>query len=266
MSDVMIDSSPHIGELPEVSEKNVYEKNLNSLKKEKEAELNKAAEIYLKEASDFHKDSVDMQKSKAKYALFAAIGAFLLSILSVTALVIALPFKTVVPYVITVDNNTGQTQTALAMSDAKKTTYGEALDKYWLNQYVIQRNTYDWYTIQSGYDFVNLTSTTKVMAAYANFISSDNSPVKVFGENRSIEIKTDGVSFLPSSSDTNVAQVRFTRTIRDRNGRESATFKPTQWIATITWEYTKELKYENERLINPLQFIVTSYRESEILK
>jgi type IV secretion system protein VirB8 len=55
--------------------------------------------------------------------------------------------------------------------------------------------------------------------------------------------------------DKNVVQVRFDREIRQNDQR-----KISHWIATLTFSYTTASISSNDRLINPLGFVVSNYR------
>ena len=67
------------------------------------------------------------------------------------------PLKETRPYVIKVDNNTGQTEIVTMMKNQEQ-SYGEVMDKHWLTRYVQLRESYDWVTIQDNYDAVMLMS------------------------------------------------------------------------------------------------------------
>lgn len=45
-------------------------------------------------------------------------------------------------------------------------TYGDEIDKYFLTQYVIHRESYDFYSLQVDYDAVGLMSTSNVAESY----------------------------------------------------------------------------------------------------
>jgi type IV secretion system protein VirB8 len=70
------------------------------------------------------------------------------------------------------------------------------------------------------------------------------------------------VKFLPRSDESNmIAQISFTRDIKGNNGLTDVKYEITSWEATLTFDYLGEMNTEEERLINPLGYRVTSYRE-----
>ncbi|WP_043903282.1 VirB8/TrbF family protein, partial [Kingella kingae] len=71
--------------------------------------------------------------------------------LAVGAVLGLTPLKTVQPFVIRVDNNTGVTDIVTTLKNEEK-SYGEVVDKFWLAQYVRHREGYDWQTVQDTFD------------------------------------------------------------------------------------------------------------------
>lgn len=229
-------------------------------------EQNKHVDEYLKQAAGFEKDRVEMAKASAKIAWKVAAASIFISILSVGAVLGLTPIKEKEPYVIEVNEGNGQVNIVQPMIDSQETTYGEVTDKYWLSTFVKNRNSYNWYTIQSQYDAVNLMATDEVSSQYNHFIQSDLSPVKIFEDYMNIDVNVDGVTFVPVSNGSVIAQVHFNREVKTKDGAMSNEYPVTEWIATITWDYKAEIKHEDERMINPLGLNVTSYREDQILK
>src|SRR5688572_2067936 len=54
------------------------------------------------------------------------------------------------PLVLRVDNATGAVEAVSAMR-VREQSYGEVVDQYWINQYVLNRESYDYNTIQMNY-------------------------------------------------------------------------------------------------------------------
>lgn len=227
---------------------------------------NKPVDQYLAQIKSFEEDRVSLAKQSAKTAWKVATGFGVLAVLAVVAIVVMMPLKQIEPFLLKVDNSTGYTNVVRPLADAKGLTYGEVLDKYWLNQFVIERNSYEWETVQNSFNTVKLMSNRKVFASYSNYITSDKSPTKIFTDKRVIRIAVQGITFLPATSkDQALAQVRFTRYIENNEGVSAIGYEPTKWTATITFDYQAPIKTEDERRLNPLGFQVTSYREDRNL-
>ncbi|WP_372371950.1 virB8 family protein [Xanthomonas axonopodis] len=182
-------------------------------------------------------------------------GAFGLGfVLAATAIVVMAPLKETVPYVIRVDNATGVPDLVTAMSE-KDIGYDEAMDRYWLAQYVRARETYDWYTLQKDYDTVGLLSSANVAKAYGELFTGDGALDKTLGSQvrRTVEI----VSVVPNGS--GIGTVRFIKT--ERRADDTGQGTVTRHIATIGYKYRNpSVLRESSRLTNPLAFQVTSYR------
>ncbi|MGD1336089.1 virB8 family protein [Vibrio harveyi] len=230
-------------------------------------ELSKEAADFIKQVHDFEEDRIELAKQSAKTAWKVATGAGVLAIGAVAALIVAMPMKEVTPYLLNVDSKTGFTTILKPLADAKKTTYGEVLDRYWVNRFIIERNSYAWQTVQNGFDTIKLMSSPNVFAAYKSYIMGEDSPVKKFKQRKQIKISIKNITFLPSSDDEQVlAQVQFKRDVLSSDGTPSTGYKPTSWTATLTFDYLGEVKTENDRRANPLGFNVTSYREDRVIE
>src|SRR5665213_990727 len=105
------------------------------------------------------------EKSERRAWLIAAIsiGIAALSVIAVTALA---PLKKVVPFLVSIDKASGETQ-VVAVLDAKAVTHNELVDRYWVMNYVRARERYDWGLLQYDYDTVIRLSDDKVAKQYA---------------------------------------------------------------------------------------------------
>ena len=228
--------------------------------------IGQVVDKYLNEIKEFENDRVALAKESATKAWKVATAFGALAFLAVGAVVVMMPLKHIEPYLLKVDSATGHTEVVRPLRDAKGISYGEVLDKYWLNQFVIARNGYEWETIQNNFNTVKLMSGRQVFGAYSYYIKGDNSPTKMFEDKKVIVATVQGVTFLPTKpNEEALAQVRFTRTIETNEGAPALGYAPTQWTATVTFDYRASINTEDERLLNPLGFQVTSYREDRIL-
>jgi type IV secretory pathway component VirB8 len=211
-------------------------------------------------ASD-HEEAVTWESSRIDNALKSERLAWkvagcsvAMSGLLVVAIVVMMPLKDTVPYLVRVD--------ALGAADIMTTLkdrpvgYEEVMDKYWLAKYVKAYESWEYYTAQADYDFVGLTSSSPVARHYASLFTGPQAIDKQYGEKTIV--KTQIVSATLASD--GVALVRFEKKMLSRNSPENIA-QVTKWVATIGYEYKKISKMkEKERLVNPLGFQVTSYR------
>lgn len=240
--------------------------NRQKIESKPTAKHQKQADLFLEEIKQFEQDRVELAVQSRRTAWKVAAGACVLAILLAIALVVMMPLKTVDYRLLTINQQTGMTEIIQPLADAKRITYGEALDKHWLSRYIITRGSYQWQTIQDSLEYIKLTSRNDVFSAYNTMLRSKRSPVSVFKENKKIAMRDVAISFLPTTQDQVLAQVSFTRVVLNRDDTSDVSYQPTKWSATITFDYLKEIKKESERLLNPLGFRVTSYREDKVIQ
>ncbi|CNK25698.1 TriG protein [Yersinia aldovae] len=225
--------------------------NSSKFKKESDAESNK----FFKEVTNFQADRAELKNKQLKVAGWLVVILSLLIVALGGAITAMLPLKEVKPYVIRVDNNTGFADVATPISDGK-TTYGQELDKYWLAKYVINRESYEWNTIQNMYDTVELMSNNKVFSEYKTIIESKTtSPLHILKQDKKMNTRVISVAFIDD-----VAQVRFIKYVTNSDGKKAEQYATTSWIATLTYDYKHKITKEVQRMVNPLGFQATSYR------
>jgi type IV secretion system protein VirB8 len=229
----------------------------------KKLKINEAVTNYLKQTKQFETDTIAIAKSSEKIAWKVTAGLGVITALSIITLIVMLPLKESVPYLVRVDNATGETKMVQPLSDAQETSYGEVLDKHWLNQFIISRNGYMWETVQNSYNTVLMMSNDNVFKEYEGYIFATNAPPAVFGEDLRIRLDVRDIIFLPRAADSEhvIAQINFSRITENSDGSPATKYAVTHWTSTLTFDYQGSINSEEEQLINPLGFRVTSYRE-----
>lgn len=217
-------------------------------------QLNQEGIKFIQAAKNFEKSEIESIRKQSKIAWRIALVSVIVAAASVVAVAGLTPLKSVQPFVIRVDNNTGLTDTVSVLK-TKQNTYDEVIDKYWLGQYIQYRESYDWNTIQATYDTTNLLSAPTVQNEFNQIYSAPTAPHKALKDNFKIIAKVRAISFVG-----NMAQVRFTKQTIPLTGDKSRNIPEQKLIATIAYEYISTSQSEQDRLINPLGFQVTSYR------
>jgi len=176
-----------------------------------------------------------------------------LAICQALAILCLAPLKTTVPYLVR-EETSGAVTTLTALSGQPGATYSEAVRKYFLGKYVVARETYDATDVLQGYRTVELLSDTAERGLFHQQIASNNpaSPVVLYGSQAKRYVRIKSISFLSDKA----AQVRFTALER----RGSSPDKVSDWIATLAFDLGGVSSSEEDRLINPLGFVVSSYR------
>jgi type IV secretion system protein VirB8 len=211
-------------------------------------------DAYYKEAATWNRDRLEAMRSSRRTAWWAAGSATLVAILLAFALMLLMPLKTVVPYTLLVDRNTGFVQ-ALKPLDPDKVAPDTALTQSFLVQYVIARESFDADSLQANYRKVALWSAETARSDYLNLMQVSNplSPLALYPRTSIVETQVKSVSPVGR----NVALVRFDTIRRDAGGQVQP---PRSWVALIRYRFSGEPMKLEDRFINPLGFQVLRYR------
>ncbi|MGR6863467.1 virB8 family protein [Aliivibrio salmonicida] len=205
------------------------------------------------DALDFEASKSLMIANSEHRAWSITKGACALTVLSWVALVLLMPLKTEVPYVAMVNEVTGYTQLLTTLSE-ETISKQDALDAFWVGNYVRNREVYDWYTIQDSYDSTLLMSSPDVGRDYANIFEGDDALDSVWGKRFKAQVRLLSKPIIKN----NIATVRFEKTLS--SVEESRKGQSTTWIATLGFKYKTDAQSDEQRLKNPLGFEVVSYR------
>ncbi|RZT91058.1 type IV secretion system protein VirB8 [Advenella incenata] len=224
-------------------------------KKKGDASPRHEAISFIQKAQEFEKSQIEAVKRNNKLAWRVTGASMLLAVLSVGAVIGLTPLKTVEPFVLRVDNNTGATDVVTSVRDIKPLKFDEAIDKFWLSQYVRYREGYDWWTVQPGYDASMLMSSPHIQNDIGAFFESAAAPYKVLKDKARVDIRVISISFFDST-----AQIRFEKRVKFLAGDQSNAPAPQRLLATVAYRYVNKPITEKDRLVNPLGFQVMSYR------
>ena len=175
------------------------------------------------------------------------------TVLGVTAVAALAPMKETELRVVRVNETTGFVDVVETLSDAT-TTYGEVVDKYFLNQYVLRREGYDFYTLQNDYDTTALLSAPAVQQEYYKIYEGANARDKKLENSLRVVVAVKSITPNPKTS---TAVVRFSTENRYADGRVETR---ADWIATMNYGYVNLPESETDRRLNPLGFQIKSYR------
>jgi type IV secretion system protein VirB8 len=195
----------------------------------------------------------DLERSNRR-AWFVAIIAALIAFLEALALVFLIPLKTVEPYTLLVDRQTGNVET-LAPLNAQIVTPDSALTRSFLVQYVIARESFTQSGLQEDYRKVSLWSDRNVGETYQRSMdaSSPSSPLSFLPRGATLQTEIRSISNLSETR----AMVRFSTTQTNPGGRAQAS---QYWVSIIDYVFVSAEMSEADRYVNPLGFRVTSYR------
>lgn len=207
-------------------------------------------------ARSWAEDRTDLLLRSRRTAWRVAAGASAIAVLQAVALVTLLPLKTVEPYTLLVDRQTGYVE-ALKPLERQTITADAALTRSFLVQYVIAREGFSLDAVQADYRKVALWSADEARQQYIASMQASNpeSPLTALPRSSVVTVNVKSMSSLSPSS----ALIRFSVQRLDRGGRVTP---PTDWVALVSFTYSGEPMSVSDRLINPLGFKVTRYRRN----
>jgi len=213
-----------------------------------------ALEAYYVEADSWARDRQDGLRASRRIAWMVAAGAGAIAILEALALIALTPLKTVQPYTLLVDRQTGFVQ-ALDPMEPQRISADAALTQSFLVQYVIARESFDIAAVTTNYRKVALWSAQSARNSYLASMQASNPESPLVRYPRTTVVETTVRSVSPVAA--NVAMVRFTTQRRDANG---AVQPPQAWVAMIRYRFSGAPMRVEERFVNPLGFEVLRYR------
>jgi type IV secretion system protein VirB8 len=209
---------------------------------------------YLDAGRTWEHDRTRAAVASKRLAWGVAAGSCVLNIVLGGALFMLAPLKTVVPYVIRVDKTTGETEIVTALKGPQPRTYDDAVNRYFIAQYVRLREGWLNDAARENAYTVMLMSEQLESSRYLAGVESNNknAPSNIYGDKGFVSIAIRTISFLSPT----VAQVRYTKIITIGQNAPVA----QNWNAIITFKYTTAPEHEKDRNINPLGFQVVNYR------
>jgi len=212
-----------------------------------------AVEAYLKEAQSWESDINSMREKSEKRAWRVAYAAGTFAFVALIGIAALAPLKEVTPFLVRVDNTTGIVDIVTAIVDGK-TTYEEAINSYFLRNYIRYREAYSYSLAEEYYVNVGAMSAPEEQKKYFEYFNPKNpdSPLKVYGQNVTVEINVDSTSYIKPD----VALVRW-HGIERRPGEKPLL---SHWASTLTFRYVGTPMKKKDREISPLGFQVTEYR------
>ena len=214
-----------------------------------------ALKDYYREAASWSEDrTTDLSASrKTAWIVAAALGG--IALLEAIALVLMVPLKTVVPYTLLVDRQTGYVE---AVDPLERATIAPdtALVRSFLVQYVIAREGFDIDQLNDTYKKVALWSSGEARSGYIASMQAGNptSQLATLPRRAVVQVQVRSVSSLGNDS----SLVRFTTTRTDPGAQAQP---PLHWAAVIKYSFSGAAMRAEDRMINPLGFQVSRYRK-----
>ena len=211
---------------------------------------------YFEAAQGWDRDRARAERASVRVAWWVAGIAIGLAVVAVAALAAVTPLKTVVPYLIRVDNTTGVVDVVPEFRGGLEPS--QAVTRYLLTQYVTLRERYVPVLAEADYEAVGALQGAALNQAWAAYWNRSNpeSPLRAHADGGNVRAQVTAVSFLtPASGRPDLAQVRFVL----RSGVPGAE-TARQYVATLAYAYGAPSTDDRSRALNPLGFRVVEYR------
>ena len=214
---------------------------------------------YYARARDWAEDRAAADRGGMRTGWLVAAGTGAIALVEGLALLALMPLKTVVPYTVLVDRNTGFVQ-ALDGTGTPAIRADAALTQSLLAQYVIARESFDIADVSNQYRKVSLWSADAARRDYLALMEQTNpeGPLVRYGRSAQVSVEVESVSALAPDR----ALVRFvTRRLDSGGGARAA--RPSYWVALLRYRYVDNPAKLEDRLVNPLGFQVIEYRRDQ---
>lgn len=211
-------------------------------------------DIYYASAQSWADERIDAERRARKLAWTVTAVAGAIALLLAIALVLLVPLKTVEPYVLTVDRQTGAVAMATTVANGRL-TQNEAVIEAELANYVRVREGFDATDLRTNFRRVQMLSVPDVRAGYVAAMAASNpaSPLRTLGSGDTIAIRIKSVSLIGSDS----ALVRFDA---DRTGADGRAIGRSAFVSAIAFGFSGKPLSLADRFDNPLGFQVMRYR------
>ena len=211
---------------------------------------------YYRAAASWGEDRECELAASRKISWIVAGVATTVALIEAIALIVLLPLKTVVPYTLLVDKQTGYVE-QLKPAESRTIDPDAALIRSFLVQYVIERESFDIDTLNSSYRKVALWSSGDARTRYINAMQATNpeSPLARLPRTAVVDVKILSVSSLEGDT----AMVRYTTQRGDAAGSGTV---PENWVAVIRYRFSGAAMSAEDRMTNPLGFQVIRYRRN----
>lgn len=213
----------------------------------------------LEKTRGLERDYLEEISKSRRTAWRVAVLAGVVSLASVGAVAGLTPLKQPPEmYVVRVDDASGSIEHVSRLG-VPLDDYGERIDKYFVNTFVRNCESYNWYTVQEQFDTCALLSAPPIQSAYGKRFEGPNAPTERLGTEGNIDVSVSSIYL----GENNTATVRFTTTERESfTGRETT---QRHLIATVAYHYANVPLSEQVMRVNPLGFQVIRYDLAEDL-
>lgn len=208
------------------------------------------------QSKNWYRDRYEAVVTQRNFLGVIAISSLLLALLAGAIILMMLPQKTVMPFLIQVDEKSGFTQ-IIEQNSLDTISADESLRRYFVIKFLNAREGYDASMLEETSNTVRLLSERNIFRRYWNEVINPQNRESLYVQLgatglRQVEIKA--VQFL----DAGRAQVRLSIITSDKQKQQKP--KVEHFIALVTFEFLNLNLKVDEMAVNPLGFQVQEYR------
>lgn len=207
-------------------------------------------------SKNWYRDRYEAVITQRNFLGVIAISSLFLALIAGFIILYMLPQKTVMPFLIQVDDKSGFTQ-IIEQNSLETISADESLRRYFVIKFLNARESYDASMLDRASNEVRLLSERTIFRRYWNEVINPQNKESLYitlGATglRQVEIKS--VQFFGADR----AQVRLSLATSDKQSQRPP--KVEHFIALVTFQFTNLNLKVDEMAINPLGFQVLEYR------
>lgn len=212
------------------------------------------SEQYYPSAVSWVDERVASERRMRRIAWGVAGTAGATALVLAIAIMVMLPLKSVQPYVVTVDRQTGSVEVATTLKGGKLSE-NEAVIQAELANYVRNREAFDETDLAHSYRRVQLRSSPNVRSAYVAAMAADNpdGPLRTLSPGDTVSVRIKSVSLLGPGA----GLVRFDA---ERSAAGGRIIDSRPFVSALSFGFNDRPLRLEDRFDNPLGFAVTRYR------
>jgi len=218
---------------------------------------------YWQESASWELDRTRQWRETAQIWRWVAAAGWTCAIGVAAAVVVMMPLKRVVPYVIRVDSSTGIVDVVPEYDGQAQPA--QIVTRYLLTHYVDVCQRFNFATAESDYtECGSFHTPLRNQLWYAQWKRSNpESPLNLYKDGTIVQANVSSVTFLKDADhEPGLAQVRYLRRIQPSG---DAAEQVSHWIASIRYQYVTPAKDARQRTLNPLGFRIIDFRTEQEL-
>ncbi len=220
------------------------------------------------DSKNWYKDKFEFVRQQRDVLAAITVVSLLLSAASVITVMWLTPYKSVEPFVIQIDEKSGMVQRVDPVQRTEFTA-NEAIDRYFVSQYIRAREGYVPGTFQLNYQTVRVMSATNVFRDYLKAVGRGNpdSPINLLANDGRRKVIFKNLNFVNrKSSDVRASNVVLVRVLLKDESEKKSFEREFHGVVTMQFRYANLSLNEEERFMNPIGFLVEDYQiEQEVI-